>query len=76
MDHENRPAEKLHTFAAKQYNREIESLKKPAVLPPSTKKTEAALLKRRQELELKLVQEQMRVREQMERQYKHKRLTE
>jgi hypothetical protein len=62
MDAANRPEEKLKamSFAAKRYKKEIESLKQPAVNPPSTLKTEAALLKRRQELEFKLYQEQMK----------------
>ena len=64
------------SFAAKRYAKEIESLKQPAVNPPSTLKTEAALEKRRQELEFKLYQEQMKAREEMEREYKQKRLTQ
>ena len=47
MDAANRPDEKLMSFAAKKYKKEIESLKQPAVNPPSTLKTEAALEKRR-----------------------------
>ena len=47
MDAANRPEEKLKqmSFAAKRYAKEIESLKQPAVNPPSTLKTEAALEK-------------------------------
>ena len=48
------------SFQAKRYKQEIESLKKPAVNPPSTLKTEAAKEKRRQELEFKLYQEQLK----------------
>lgn len=60
MDTQNRPQEKLMSFQAKRYKQEIESLKKPAVNPPSTLKTEAAKEKRRQELEFKLYQEQLK----------------
>jgi len=57
MDAANRPEEKLMTFTAKRYKKEIESLKTPAVNPPSTLKYDAALEKRRWELEFKLYQE-------------------
>lgn len=76
MDAANRPEEKLMTFAAKQYQTEIVSLKKPAVLPPSTKKTEAARELRRTELEHKLYNEQVKAKEEMERDYKNRRLTQ
>jgi RecG-like helicase len=75
MDAANRPEEKLMTFAAKWYKKEIESLKQPAVNPPSTLKNDAAMEKRRQELEFKLYQEQMKAWEEMERDYKMKWLT-
>ena len=67
MDDANRPEEKLMSFAARKYMEEIKSLRKPAVNPPSTKKTEAAKEKRRQELEFKLWLEQQKVREENER---------
>ena len=51
-------------------------MKKPAVNPPSTLKTEAAKEKRRQELEFKLYQEQLKAWEEMEWDYKHKWLTQ
>lgn len=57
MDAANRPEEKLMTFTAKRYKKEIESLKTPAVNPPSTLKYDAALEKWRRELEFKLYQE-------------------
>ncbi len=75
MDVANRPEEKLMSFQAKRYKREIESLKAPAVNPPSTLKTEAAKERWRQELEYKLWQEQNKAWEQMERDYKQKWLT-
>ena len=76
MDAQNAPEEKLMSFQARRYQEEIASLKKPAVNPPSTKKTEAALQKRRAELEMKLWQEQMKAREEVEREYKNQRLTQ
>lgn len=76
MDVANHADEKLMTFQTRRYKNEIEALKKPAVNPPSTLKQEAAKEKRRQELEFKLYQEQLKAREEMERDYKHKRLTQ
>lgn len=75
MDVANHPEEKLMSFHARRYKQEIDSLKKPAVNPPSTLKTEAAKEKWRQELEYKLYQEQLKAWEEMERDYKTKRLT-
>ncbi len=60
MDAQNVPEEKLMTFQARRYKEEIASLKKPAVNPPTTKKTDAALQKRRAELEMKLWNEQQK----------------
>jgi len=54
MDAANKAEEKLMSFHARWYKWEIESLKQPAVNPPSTLKTEAAKERRRQELEYKL----------------------
>lgn len=51
-------------------------MKQPAVNPPSTLKTEAAKEKRRQELEMKLYQEQLKAWEEMERDYWQWRLTQ
>jgi len=51
-------------------------LKQPAVNPPSTLKTEAAKEKWRQELEMKLYQEQLKAWEEMERDYWQRRLTQ
>ena len=76
MDVANKPQEKLMSFQARWYKAEIESLKAPAVNPPSTLKTEAAKEKRRQELEYKLYLEQLKAREEMERDYKQKRVTQ
>jgi len=47
MDVANHAEEKLMSFHARRYKQEIDSLKKPAVNPPSTLKTEAAKEKRR-----------------------------
>ena len=54
MDAANRPEEKLQTFAGRQYSKQVASLKMPSVIPPSTKKMDAAMQLRRYELEQKL----------------------
>ncbi len=76
MDAQNVPEEKLMTFQARRYKEEIASLKKPAVNPPTTKKTDAALQKRRAELEMKLWNEQQKAWEEVEWDYKNQRLTQ
>ena len=80
MDAQNRPEEKLQTFKGVQYKKEIASLKKPAdphfQNPPSTLKMDALMQKRRLELENKMYDEQMKAREEVERAYKQKRLTQ